>query len=293
MSTSISNILNQLKISHFTLFIGLLVIVTMTIGPLLSTTNMRSEALAAEHQTLAAHISALAKVLETVKKQEQSQQLQALKDIIYPTRWNNDDSGYAFLADGATGRYIVYPPTPAKEGKKMVNIKLLEGGTLEQAIIRSSRRGSAEMIHYPHSQPGSDKTHLKAAYLFPIKQGGAVLIAGTYLNKSDILQLKLYKQIVFPVILSTIFVQFFIFIFSRYITYRENYFSTTMRSQTKGHLYEQDYLAGRNEMAFLADALNITQVSLSKVLKKQTDKDISISKTSLLLNSKHNNNNSQ
>ncbi|WP_028864530.1 cache domain-containing protein [Psychromonas aquimarina] len=291
MLTSISNILNQLKISHFILLIALLVILTMTIGSLLSTTNMRSEVLEAEHQTLAAHVSALAEVLETVKKQELSQQLQSLKDIIYPTRWNNDDSGYAFLADGVTGRYIVYPPTPAKEGKKMVNIKLLEGGTLEQAIIRTSRRGSAEMIHYPHSQPGSNKIHLKAAYLYPIEQGGAVLIAGTYLNKSDILQLKLYKQIVFPVILSTLFVQFFIYIFSRYINYRENHFSTTMRGRTKDDLYEADYLSGRNEMAFLANALNITQVSLSRVLKQQTDKDINISKASLQLNSKQNNNN--
>ncbi|WP_019616046.1 cache domain-containing protein [Psychromonas ossibalaenae] len=288
MLTSISHILNQLKISHFILLIAFLVIFTMTIGPLLSTTNMRSEVLEAEHQTLASHVSTLAKALETTQKQEQSQQLQSLKDIIYPTRWNNDDSGYAFLADGATGRYIVYPPTPAKEGKKMVNIKLIEGGTLEQAIIRSSRRGSAEMIHYPHSQPGSDKIHLKAAYLYPLRQGGDVLIAGTYLNKSDLLQLKLYKKIVLPVIASTIFVQFFIFIFSRYINYRENYFSTTMRGRTKDDLYEMDYLAGRNETAFLADALNITQVSLSRVLKPQHDDDINISKDSLQFNSKHN-----
>ncbi|WP_019616047.1 methyl-accepting chemotaxis protein [Psychromonas ossibalaenae] len=284
MLGSIYYLLSKFKLSRLMLILSLTVIVTLLISTVFSTNSVRTGVIAVEHQALSSHVVSLAKIVAYTQesvKQLPSKKLEALKAVIYPARWHSDDSGYAFLADGATGRYIIYPPKPAKEGNKMVNIELLEGGTLEQAIIRTSRRGIAEMVHYPHSKPGSDTTNLKAAYLYPIKESKSVLIAGEYLDKSDAILFSIYQKIFTPMALITLFVLIFVSILTRHLNSRADYLNKAMQRLAKGDLCTPVILKGRDEMAFLANALNISQTSLKQVLKQQADNGTNIAAASL------------
>ncbi|WP_028864531.1 methyl-accepting chemotaxis protein [Psychromonas aquimarina] len=284
MLSSIYYLLSQFKLSRLMLILSMSVILTLLISAVLSTNSVRTGVIAVEHQALSSHVTSLAKIITHVQEsaqRPQSQVIEALKAVIYPARWHSDNSGYAFLADGATGRYIIYPPKPAKEGNKMVKIELLEGGTLEQAIIRTSQRGIAEMVHYPHSKPGSDTTNLKAAYLYPIKESKSVLIAGEYLDKSDSILFTIYQRIFTPMALITLFVLVFVSILTRHLNGRADYLNRAMQRLAKGDLCTPAILKGRDEMAFLANALNISQTSLKQVLKQQADNGTNIAAASL------------
>ena len=285
MLLSISNVLSQFKLSRLMLILSLLVIFTMLISAFLSIGSVRSGVIAVEHKSLANHVASLAKVVAITK------QTTKLKETLYTSRWHSDNSGYAFLADGTTGRYIVYPPKPAKEGTKMAAIKLIEGGTLEQAIIRTSQRGIAEMVHYQHSKPGMDEKTLKAAYLYPIKQGSAVLIAGEYLDQSEVILINIYQKIFTPMALITIFVLIFVSILTRHLNRRANYLSKAMSRLANGDLCEVVSLQGRDEMAFLANALNICQTSLSCILKQQAENGTNIATASLQIDANLNHTN--
>ena len=275
MQLAISNLLSQFKLSRLVLALSALVIITMLISAALSINSVRSGVIAVEHKALSNHITSLAKIVA------ETPQITRLKETLYASRWHSDNSGYAFLANGTTARYIVYPPKPAKEGTKMAAIKLIEGGTLEQAIKRTSQRGIAEMVHYQHSKPGADEKTLKAAYLYPTKQGGAVLIAGEYLDESDVILLNIYQKIFAPIAFITLFVVFFSFTLSKYLKQRTAHLSKAMSRLANGDLCEPTALQGRDEMAFLANELNICQTSLSRILKQQADNGSNIATASL------------
>ncbi|MCP5078138.1 MAG: hypothetical protein GY951_08800 [Psychromonas sp.] len=94
----------------------------MMISTYLSTNSVRTGVIAVEHKSLANHVNSLAKIAEIIKLPSQ------LKEMLYASRWHSNNSGYAFIVDGVTGEYIVYPPKPAKEGAKVSSISLTEGG---------------------------------------------------------------------------------------------------------------------------------------------------------------------
>jgi len=265
--------------------LSLLVIFTMMISAYLSTNSVRTGVIAVEHESLANHVDSLAKIAEVIKQPSQ------LKEVLYASRWHSNNSGYAFLVDGVTGEYIIYPPKPAKEGAKISSIQLSEGGTLEQAINRVSQQGIAEMVHYQHTKPGAENKTLKAAYLYPMKQSSSVLIAGEYLDQSAPILRNIYQQIFTPMILITIFVLFFVTILTKHINSRAYYLSNAMSRLANGDLREAINLQGRDEMAFLAKALNICQVSLSGILKQQADNGTNIATASLQIDTNLNHTN--
>lgn len=286
MLSTITKLLSQFKLSRLVLILSLVVIVAMLVSTLASTNRVRAGVVKVEHQALKTHVTTLAKLVAS-----QPVKYEALKKIVYPARWNDDNSGYAFLADGATARYILYPPKPAKEGNKMAAINLNEGGTLEQAIIRTSQRGIAEMVHYMHKKPNTTEAILKAAYLYPIKQGGAVLISGTYLDKSDSILLEIYKRTFISLTIIATFVLLFVSILARHINLRTNYLSRAMSNLANGNLCEPISLSGRDEIAVLAKDLNTCQASLSNILKQQTDNGTNIATASLQIDTNLNHTN--
>lgn len=285
MSLAISNLLSQFKLSRLVLALCSLVIITMLISAVLSINSVRNGVVAVEHKSLIRHVSSLAKVVAKLPKKEK------LKEVLYASRWHSDNSGYAFLADGTTGRYLVYPPRPAAEGNNMAVINLIEGGTLEQAIQRSSKQGIAEMVHYQHSKPGMNKKTLKAAYLYPIKQGGAVLIVGEYLDQSEVILLNIYQKIFAPMAIISIFIIISSSLLSRYLNRRTEYLSKAMSRLANGNLCETVVLQGKDEMAFLANKLNICQASLARILKQQAENGTNIATASLQIDSNLNNTN--
>ena len=210
--------------------------------------------------------------------------------MLYASRWHNDNSGYAFLADGTTGRYIAYPPKHAKEGTKMAFIELIEGGTLEQAILRTSQRGTPEMVHYRHSKPGDDKKILKATYLSPLKSG-SVLVSGKYLDHADGILLTLYQKTFVPIVIIILFVIFFTVMLSRHLKQRTAYISQAMSRLAQGDLRESAILQGQDEMAFLANELNTCQKNLSNILSLQANNGSNVATASLQIdtNLKHTN----
>lgn len=275
-----SQILNKFKLSQLMLILSLLVIFTMLISAFSSINSVHKGVIAIEHQSLASHVTSIGKLLAT-----RPEQYQSLKEILYPARWNHDNSGYAFLVNGTTGKMMIYPPNSAKEGEDVREINLIEGGTLAQAIMRSSQRGIAEMVHYNHIKPGQEEVNLKAAYLYPLKQGGAVLIAGTYLDKADRVLLKIYKEMFIPLALITLFVLVFVYIFTQHINHRANYLSLAMSRLSDGNLRDPIELQGKDEMAFLAKSLNVCQKGLAEILKLQADNGTSIATASLQIDS--------
>lgn len=264
------------------LILSMSVIMTMLISAFLTTTSVNSGVIAVEHKSLKNQVSSLAKIVAVTPQ---------FKETLYASRWQDDNSGYAFLANGTTGRYIVYPPKPAKEGTKMRHIKLIEGGTLEQAIIRTSQLGKPEMVHYLHDKLGANKKTLKATFLYPIKQGGPVLIAGEYLDSADALLNNIYKKIFTPMALVAMLVLTFVSIITRHINCRATYLSKAMKRLADGDLRKDITLSGSDEMAFLANVLNITQTSLKQILKQQADNGTSIATASLQIDSNLNHTN--
>ncbi len=277
----VSNLLSRFKLAQLMLILASLVITTMLVSTYLSISSVRTGVLAVEHQSLSMHLSSLAKIVANIKNEDSGAKLEQLKATIYPARWGANDSGYAFLIDGKSAKYIVYPPAPEKEGGNMSSIQIDEGGYLADAIKRSSQRGIAEMVHYPHTKPGSDTATLKAAYLYPLEQGGDVLVAGTYLDRSDAILANIYEQISIPMIVIIIFVLVFISFVTKHLSYRANYLQNAMQLLAQGDLRHPVHLSGRDEMAFLASSLNISQQSLSRVLKQQTANGSTIASASV------------
>ncbi|MCP4324620.1 MAG: methyl-accepting chemotaxis protein [Psychromonas sp.] len=137
------------------------------------------------------------------------------------------------------------------------------------------------MVHYQNTKPGADEKTLKAAYLYPMKQSNSVLIAGEYLDQSETILSNIYQQIFTPMILITIFVLFFVTILTKHLNYCANYLSNAMSRLANGDLRESISLKGRDEMAFLAKALNIYQASLSGILQQQAGNGTNIATASL------------
>lgn len=275
MSSAISNLLSQFKLSRLVQLLSALTLITMLISTILSINSVRSGIIAVEHKSLSTYVTSLAKIVAATPQKTK------LKEILYRSRWHSDNSGYAFLVDGTTGRYIAYPPKQSKEGTKLAFIELIEGGTLEQAVIRVSKHGIAEMVHYQHSKPGDDKKTIKAAYLYPIKQGGTVLIAGEYLDKSEVILINVYQKILAPMVFITIFIVLFSFTLNKCLKQRTEHLNKEMSRLAHGVLHESAALQGRDEMALIANDLNICQTSLSNILKQQADNGNNIATASL------------
>jgi len=285
MFQAISNFLSQFKLARLMLMLAVIIITTMLLSAYLSTRSVREGVIQVEHDSISSHVVALSKAVKNIQTSNAAERIAQAREIIYPARWNHDDSGYAFLLDGKTANYLLYPPNPNKEGEALSHIELIEGGTLAQAIKRSSERGVAEMVHYNHVKPGATKPTMKAAYLLPLSPGGDVLVAGDYLDKSERIIDDIYDEILTPMVLVIIFVLIFVAIITRHLNQRANYLKAAMQRLAEGDLRYPVRLAGKDELALLADALNNSQQNLSSVLKMQTDNGANIASASMQIDS--------
>ncbi|MCE2596256.1 methyl-accepting chemotaxis protein [Motilimonas cestriensis] len=266
----------RFKLSTLMMLLSLLVITAMLLSTLSSTSSVREGVINIERQTLKYHVTSIAKLIA-----HQPQDITSLRQLLYPARWYQDDSGYVFLVNGKDASYIVYPPKPEKEGKALSNIVLDEGGTLAQAIIQASQTGQPAMVNYPHKKPGDDDTTQKAAYLYPLERGGNVLVSGVYLDSSKGILAAIYKQIFVPFLGVAVFVIITVFIVTKHLNLRVNYLISAMQKLAQGDLRDHVDLKGRDEMSFIAKALNLSQKKLSETLLQQTQNGANVATTAV------------
>lgn len=271
-----SHVFGRFKLSTLMMLMSLIVVIAMLMSTLSSTSSVKEGVINIEHQTLQHHVTSLGKMLH-----QESQDIAMLQRQLYAARWRDDNSGYAFLLDGKDGSYMVYPPDPSKEGQPLKQIELDEGGTLAQAIVRTSQTGIPMMVHYPHTKPGDDEQISKATYLYPLEQGGPVLGAGIYLDSSQSILASIYQKIFVPFICVTLFVIVMVFIVTKHLNMRVNYLIAAMQKLSQGDLREQVDLKGRDEMSFLAKALNLSQQKLSEILQQQTQNGANVATTAV------------
>ncbi len=93
--------------------------------------------------------------LAAVLQNEPAKFMPIARQTLMNTRWENDQSGYAFLTD-RQGTLLIYPPSASREGGMLDPVQV-EGRdeNVNQAFARIGQGNTPESIVYPYVKPGT------------------------------------------------------------------------------------------------------------------------------------------
>ena len=273
-----SRYLANISLTRLISSISLLLVVLMFIGGWLSANNTRSMIQQETIAGLNAQTDLLMSQLSLYDLNEES--LFRIDALLNVSRWNKDDSGYGFLANSKTGKLLVYPPAPEKQGQLVPDPELLEGGTLLDAVKNSGTLQSRRLVHYIFNKPGTSEPYKKALLLQPLKGSDWVLMTGVYLDSAAHAFYEYLTHLVAMLLGVSVFMIIIITLLNKHVSSRVGHIVSAMARIAKKDLSQVARLLGKDELANIADHLQQSQVGLQELLIKQGDASTTVTSAS-------------
>ncbi|MGL6052696.1 MAG: methyl-accepting chemotaxis protein [Aeromonas salmonicida] len=185
-------------------------------------------------------------------------------------RWGDKNSGYFFLTD-SQANLLVYPPDHQRLGKKLDEVLLQDSNeSVNQALIRIARSGQPSLITYPYIKPASQERMLKTAYVYPF--GEYLLVAGVYLDSADEVYYNYLQHssiiLAGSLIVLLIIVTLFSFTFSSHV----KVVLKGLQDIANKKLTTRMTSSGKDEIAFIIQAMEVTRQQLAEILYCQRDR---------------------
>jgi len=266
-NTKQSTYLANISLSKLISSISLLMIVLMSLGGGYSALNTRSLIQKETINGLNSQMDLLLKQLSLFPHNEQG--LSKIVNMLNVSRWNEDNSGYGFLAHRKTGKLLAYPPAPEKEGELLPAPELVEGGSLLQALKSVSAGSKRRLVHYYYHKPGESKTYKKALLMQSVAGSDWVLMTGVYLDAAQ----QAFQGYLIRVIASlsaiAVLIIFIIISLNKHLSARVGHILAAMVRIAQKDLSQVSKLFGRDELAKIAEHLHLSQQGLQELLIKQ------------------------
>lgn len=268
-------------------FTGKMVILMMTmlvltvIGNVWNATNARTMIREEIITGLTNQVTTLYSQLNALDKTDQAQFVRQAENILLHSRWEADNSGYAFLTDNR-GNLLVYPPAPDKAGAKIPPIQIKETNeTLTQAIIRVAQSGQAQVVYYDFKKPGGTVAIPKAVYILPF--GHYVISSGTYLDRAEDVFRSYIRGSSILLIIMLVVIWAIIQLFSGAIHEQVQNVRISLKRLSQRNLIQPPTTSakrnGHDEFAQINREIENTRHQLSSLLRKECDMAVTLGHT--------------
>jgi len=198
-------------------------------------------------------------------------------------RWYKDNSGYGMLFDGQTGKALIYPPAPSKEGQWLNVTNIREGISLTEAVKQTARQGAERVIHYPFKKPGTDATFDKATILHHVPGSNWVIGSGVYLDRGQLEFEKMLLQMLIKLAGVVALLSLIMLLFRRYLDRRVQQIASNLDLISQKDLSQSALLDGNDEFSALSQRLAKTQQVLQDILAQQSATSESVAAASAQL----------
>jgi methyl-accepting chemotaxis protein len=205
------------------------------------------------------------------------------RKILINTRWEKDQSGYAFLID-RHGTLIIYPPSASREGGMLDPVQV-EGRNenVNQAFARIGQDNTPETIAYPYVKPGTTEQIIKVARVYPL--GDYMLVSGVYVDRADQAFTNYLKQSAVLIAIMLLLIGGVITLFSKAIGQQVAVSLQALGRITQRNLSQSQKNSGKDEFAKIDQAVEETRGNLTQMLLQQQEMSLSLSSASLQMNS--------
>lgn len=223
-------------------------------------------------------VTALHGQLATALQEDPANFIKDARHLLMNTKWEQDQSGYAFLID-RKGTLLIYPPSKAREGGMLDPVQV-ESSTenVNQAFARIGHGDSPEKVVYPYVKPGTTERILKFAYVYPL--GDYMLVSGVYIDRADKAFTDYLKQSGILIAIMLLLIGGVITLFSKTIGEQVQHSMKALNRIGQHNLSQALSVSGKDEFAQIGQAVEQTRTTLANMLLQQRDISLSLSSAS-------------
>ena len=204
--------------------------------------------------------------------------IETARHVLNDTRWEQDNSGYAFLLD-RQGKMVLYPPDASREGSMLDPVQV-DGRdeNINQAFARIGRGDTPESITYPYVKPGTTEKILKVVSVYPL--GDYMLASGVYLDRADNAFINYLKQSAILIAVMLLVIGGAIVLFSKIIGRQVQLSLKALNRISQHDLSQAQTVIGKDEFAQINLAVEDTRETLAKMLLQQQNMSLSLASAS-------------
>lgn len=220
--------------------------------------------------------------LAAVLQNEPAKFMPIARQTLMNTRWEKDQSGYAFLTD-RQGTLLIYPPSASREGGMLDPVQV-EGRdeNVNQAFARIGHGNTPESIVYPYVKPGTTERILKVAHVYPL--GDYMLVSGVYVDRADRAFTNYLKQSAVLIAIMLLLIGGVITLFSKAIGQQVHASLQALSRITQRNLSQSQKSSGKDEFAQIDRAVEETRNNLAQMLLQQQEMSLSLASASAQMN---------
>lgn len=223
-------------------------------------------------------VNGLHSLLSMELKRNPAHFLETARHALNDTRWEQDNSGYAFLL-GRQGNILIYPPDASREGSMLDPVQV-DGRdeNINQAFARIGRGDTPESVTYPYVKPGTTEKILKVVSVYPL--GDYMLASGVYLDRADNAFINYLKQSAILIAVMLLLIGGAIILFSKVIGHQVQLSLKTLNRISQHDLSQAQTVIGKDEFAQINLAVEDTRETLAKMLLQQQNMSLSLASAS-------------
>ncbi len=223
-------------------------------------------------------VNGLHSLLSMELKRNPAHFIETARHALNDTRWEQDNSGYAFLLD-RQGKMLIYPPDASREGGMLDPVQVNDHDeNINQAFARIGRGDTPESITYPYVKPGTTDKILKVVYVYPI--GDYMLASGVYLDRADNAFINYLKQSAILIAVMLLVIGGAIVLFSKIIGRQVQLSLKALNRISQHDLSQAQTVIGKDEFAQINLAVEDTRETLAKMLLQQQNMSLSLASAS-------------
>lgn len=223
-------------------------------------------------------VNGLHSLLSMELKRNPAHFLETARHALNDTRWEQDNSGYAFLL-GRQGNILIYPPDASREGSMLDPVQV-DGRdeNINQAFARIGRGDTPESVTYPYVKPGTTEKILKVVSVYPL--GDYMLASGVYLDRADNAFINYLKQSAILIAVMLLLIGGAIILFSKVIGHQVQLSLKALNRISQHDLSQAQTVIGKDEFAQINLAVEDTRETLAKMLLQQQNMSLSLASAS-------------
>ena len=220
--------------------------------------------------------------LAAILQNEPAKFMPIARQTLMNTRWEKDQSGYAFLTD-RQGTLLIYPPSASREGGMLDPVQV-EGRdeNVNQAFARIGQGNTPESIVYPYVKPGTTERILKVAHVYPL--GDYMLVSGVYVDRADRAFTNYLKQSAVLIAIMLLLIGGVITLFSKAIGQQVHASLQALSRITQRNLSQSQKSSGKDEFAQIDRAVDETRNNLAQMLLQQQEMSLALASASAQMN---------
>lgn len=223
-------------------------------------------------------VNGLHSLLSMELKRNPAHFLETARHALNDTRWEQDNSGYAFLL-GRQGNILIYPPDASREGSMLDPVQV-DGRdeNINQAFARIGRGDTPESVTYPYVKPGTTEKILKVVSVYPL--GDYMLASGVYLDRADNAFINYLKQSAILIAVMLLLIGGAIILFSKVIGHQVQLSLKALNRISQHDLSQAQTVIGKDEFAQINLAVEDTRETLAQMLLQQQNMSLSLASAS-------------